>query len=78
MRFDITMADLNLAEIEKTSEELVGIYFVKGGVDWVLRVVPADDRVSSVWEIVHYHIQVLSVFHLSEEGVLHFEDIVVI
>lgn len=78
MRFDVPVAYLDLAEVEKTPQELVGIQFDESWRNRVLFSVPADDRVNGVREVVHHHIEILAIPFLGEEGVFHLDHVRVV
>ena len=37
-----------------------------------------DDGIGGIWEVVHHHVQILTIFFLGEEGVLHLEHVVMV
>lgn len=75
MGFDVTMADADLVEIEKASEELVGVEFEQAVRHYFLPRVVLDGAVDSIWVVLHYDVKELLRAILSEKCVFEFQNI---
>ena len=78
MWFDVPVTDADFVEVEKTPEQLVGIYLYEAVRHQFLPGVVLYDAVHCIWIVVHNNIQVLLSSLLVEESLLHFEHIYMI